>query len=104
MLDFSKKTGFQWDKWNRDKIWKKHGVSTGEAEQVFFNGPFFIGPEKHSSDKEIRYLSSGATNLNRKLTIIFTIRKNLIRVISARDMSKKDRREYEKGIKENPSF
>ena len=105
MLDFSKISGFQWDKGNRDKIWKKHRVSVGEAEQVFFNEPFLIGlDEKHSTDKEIRYLSFGVTNLNRELTIVFTIRKDLIRVISARDMSKKDRREYEKRAKQNPSF
>lgn len=93
---------FEWDKGNIDKNLKKHIVSNKEAEEVFGNRHFLIEDEKHSTEDEKRYMLWGITNNERKLTIIFTIRTNLIRIISARDMHKKERRRYEE-IKTNPT-
>ena len=87
---------FEWDKGNIDKNLKKHNVSNQEAEEVFFNKPIVFAKDKKHSIAERRYMLWGKTNVNRKLTIFFTIRKNKIRVISARDMHKKERGEYEK--------
>ena len=87
---------FDWDKGNLEKSWEKHKVHFKEAEEVFFSKPLKIFPDKKHSKKENRYVAFGITNLKRKLTIIFIIRKNKIRVISARNQSKKERKEYVK--------
>jgi uncharacterized DUF497 family protein len=87
-------TGFQWDKSNIEKNWRKHKVSPVECEQVFFNKALFAEDLKHSQ-REKRYYALGLTDDKRLLFVAFTIRKNLIRVISARNMSKKERKIYE---------
>lgn len=93
---------FEWDKGNLDKNLDKHNVSNKEAEEVFENQQhFLIEDEKHSTESEKRYMLWGLTDNQRKLTIIFTIRNNQIRIISARDMNSKERRQYEE-IKNNP--
>jgi len=83
--------GFQWDDGNADKNWELHQVSLGEAEQTFFNRPIVVAPDKKHSEKELRFAALGKTDAHRLLTIIFTIRGNLVRVISARDMSRRER-------------
>ena len=89
-------TGFEWDKHNINKNWERHNVAPVESEQLFFNNPLLIAPDITHSQAEIRYYALGRTNRDRKLFIAFTIRKSKIRVISSRDMSKKERVEYEK--------
>lgn len=87
--------GFDWDKGNEAKNWETHSVKKTEAEQVFFNHPLLV-LDTYSQNNEKRFLALGVTNNGRFLTIIFTIRKKkLIRVISARDMSRKERKAYE---------
>jgi hypothetical protein len=87
-------TGFDWDRNNIEKIWAKHKVSPFECEQVFFNEPLVAQDDIKHSEKEERYYVLGKTDAARPLFVVFTIRRNLIRVISARDMSKKERRVY----------
>jgi hypothetical protein len=87
---------FDWDEANRLKNWLKHSVSTKEAEQVFLNKKSITLEDKVHSQIEIRYKILGITKKNRKLHITFTIRNNKIRIISARDQSKKERKLYEK--------
>jgi uncharacterized DUF497 family protein len=89
-------TGFEWDKGNRDKNWLKHRVDNSECEQIFFNRPLIIHFDKRHSVKEDRFYALGHTDLGRKLFIVFTIRGTKIRVISARDMSRKEREIYKK--------
>jgi hypothetical protein len=89
-------TGFQWDAGNSDKSWIKHGVSRAEAEQVFFNQPLALAPDQGHSGTEERYFVLGRTNAGRRLFEAFTIRGELIRVISARDMSDSERRSFER--------
>jgi len=95
-MELSIPLAFNWDKGNVDKNWKKHKVHFKEAEEVFFNHPLKIFPDKGHSGKEKRFLALGKTNLKRKLSIIFTLRENRIRIISARNQSRKERRYYEK--------
>ena len=98
MVDFNDIVGFEWDAGNAYKSTEKHAVSQGEAEEIFFNQPLLIaGDEKHSLE-EMRYLALGVTAIGRLLSVIFTLRKKatLIRVVSARPMSKKERAFYEK--------
>jgi uncharacterized DUF497 family protein len=86
--------GFNWDKANIDKNWLKHKVSPAECEQVFFNRPLVVDEDIAHSKTEPRFYALGWTDSKRTLFIAFTIRKNLIRVISARDMSRKEREVY----------
>ena len=92
----NKAVGFDWDNNNVNKNQIKHKVIASECEEVFFNKPLLIFSDEKHSQAENRYYVLGKTNLNRKLFIVFTIRNNKIRVISARDMSKKERKIYEK--------
>ena len=87
---------FKWDKGNRNKNLVKHGVTDGECEEVFFDSDKKILEDIHHSNKESRYILIGQTKLQRPLFIVFTIRKNNIRVISARDLNKKEKKLYEK--------
>ncbi len=89
-----KVTGFDWDEGNLDKNLIKHNVHSWECEQVFFNEPLLILDDHRHSLVEDRRAAFGKTDGGRLLTIIFTTRKSLIRVISARDMNKKERTYY----------
>ena len=88
--------GFEWDKGNLLKNWEKHGVSAPEREQIFFNRPLLTGSDEKHSQREARFYALGQTDTGRLLFIVFTVRNNLVRVISARDMNRKERKVYEK--------
>ena len=97
MIDWKQIVGFDWDAGNERKSSDKHSVSKFEAEQVFFNEPLLIVEDvKHSQDEE-RYHALGRTDKTRMLHITFTLRSSgtLIRVISARDMHRKEKVIYE---------
>ncbi|MBS4095479.1 MAG: BrnT family toxin [Sulfuricella sp.] len=96
MINLNSVTGFEWDTGNARKN-EKHGIVTAEAEQVFFNRPLLLLEDmKHSRD-EARYHALGHTHDGRLLHVTFTLRGagTLIRVISARDMHRKERAIYE---------
>lgn len=96
MIDLTKIAGFEWDDGNARKN-DKHGVSMAEAEQVFFNAPLLLLEDGGHSQQELRIHALGKTDEGRRLHITFTLRRNqtLIRVISARDMHRKERANYE---------
>lgn len=83
--------GFEWDKGNLIENWEKHGVTAPECEQIFFNKPLVTGSDEKHSQQEARFHSLGQTDTGRLLFVVFTVRNNLIRVISARDMNQKER-------------
>lgn len=87
--------GFEWDEGNLLKNWQKHKVSAAECEQVFFNRPLVALPDEQHSNDEPRYYALGQCDSGRYLFIAFTVRKKHIRVISARDMSRRERKGYE---------
>ncbi|HOE16606.1 MAG TPA: BrnT family toxin [Syntrophorhabdaceae bacterium] len=95
--------GFAWDAHNSNKITGKHGVTTVECEQVLFNVPVIVGDDIKHSETEARSYVLGQTNSGRLLFLVFTIRKDKIRVVSARDMNKKERKVCESYEEENPS-
>ena len=95
-MDLSKIKGFDWDEGNRFKNKVKHNVFQREAEEIFTNVPLIISPDVKHSRNEMRYYALGKSNNNRLIFIAFTFRKSKIRVISARDQSRKERRIYEK--------
>jgi uncharacterized protein len=90
----SQVVGFQWDPGNAEKNWRTHQVSTGECEQVFFNQPLIVAPDTTHSQAEERFFALGQTDAGRQLLVVFTLRGELLRVISARDMSRKERKVY----------
>jgi len=92
--DLEKCTGFEWDDGNHGKNWDKHRVSDGEAEETFFNDPLVTGVDTAHSGRERRFFALGQTNARRPLFVVFAIRKHLIRVISAREMTKRELRKY----------
>ena len=101
MLDATRGTAlrdlrFDWDQWNVQKNEIKHGVSRLEAESVFFDDAHKIFSDiKHSTKAEARYLLYGKSLENRVLMIGFTLRSGLVRIITARPASKKEREVYE---------
>jgi uncharacterized protein len=92
-------TGFDWDAGNARKN-EKHGVSVAEVEQVFLNMPLLFAPDVKHSQKGPRLHALGTTDQDRRLHITFTERGHgeLIRPISARAMSRKERAIYEQAI------
>ena len=97
MIDLDRIVGFEWDAGNARKN-DKHGVSMAEAEQVFFNAPLLMLSDAAHSHSEPRFHALGQTDAGRLLHISFTLRQSnaAIRVISARDMHRKERSVYEK--------
>ncbi len=97
MIRWAQVSGFDWDAGNARKNDDKHGVSQSEAEQCFFNQPLLIVEHQRHSQVESRFHALGRTNEGRRLHLTFTLRQNgrLIRVISARDMHRKERGIYE---------
>jgi len=94
MVDIGSLTGFDWDEGNLDKNWLKHQVSNAECEEVFFNLPLLLTPDRKHSQAESRYYVLGQTNAQRWLFVAFAVREHRIRVISARDMNRKEESIY----------
>ena len=92
--EFPEFTGFEWDDGNRDKN-RKHGVHGWECEQVLFNKPLVTIDDPSHSIIEERCVAFGQTDAGRRLVLVYTMRKGLVRVISARDMNKRERQFYE---------
>ncbi len=91
-----KTQGFQWDFGNSKKSVHKHQVSCEEAEQVFFNRPLLLLEDPHHSKTELWIKAFGKNNTGRLLTLSFTLREDCIRIISARPMNRKEKKNYEK--------
>ena len=83
---------FQWDEGNSAKNWTRHRVSHTEAEQVFLNRPLVVVGAPFRG--EPRQFAFGQTDAGRLLTVVFTVRGSLLRVISVRPMSRRERRGY----------
>ena len=95
-IDLSAIEGFDWDHGNFHKNRLKHNVRPSECEEVFFNEPVIIVDDpEHSSEQEQRYKVLGVTTNGRKLLLAITLRRNEIRVITARDQTKKERTLFE---------
>jgi len=87
-------TGFEWDEHNSRKNWERHKVTVRECEEVFFNSPLVAMEDPKHSLQELRFYCLGRTDAGRLLFVAFTVRTRLIRVVSARDMNRKERQIY----------
>lgn len=92
--------GFEWDEDNAHKNWERHRVSPEEAEDFFFNEPLVVRSDARHSRWEKRYYALGQTSAGRRLFVAFTIRRSMVRVISVRDMNRKESDIYAKREKE----
>lgn len=97
MIDFNKITAFDWDEGNARKSGKQD-VSMGKAEEVFFNVPLLVLEVGVHRQQEARFYALGRTNIGRALQITFTLRQSgaWLRIISAKDMYRKEREVYER--------
>ena len=89
-------SGFEWDEANAHKNWERHRVSPEEAEDVFFNDPLVVRSDIRRSRREKRYLALGQTSAGRCLFVAFTVRGSRVRVVSVRDMNRRERSAYAK--------
>jgi hypothetical protein len=98
--------GFDWDDGNAPKIKRRHDVEPGECEQAFVSEPLLVSADPGHSQHEERWRALGGTLGGRRLYLVFTLRRGeLIRVLAARDMNRKERRTYEQAkarIEEDP--
>lgn len=86
--------GFEWDDGNADKNWVLHRVKQQECEQLFFNRPLLVTDDVVHAVAESRWYSLGQSDAKRALFVVFTVRGSLIRVIFARDMTRREREVY----------
>ena len=91
---------FEWDKWNLDKSYVKHGVTPKEVEEIFVDESSFVLPDIKHSQKEERFIIVGKTLEKKDLFVVFVVRGRKIRMVSARRMHRKEVLRYEK-LKEN---
>jgi len=101
MKSFPGSKSFDWDEGNINKNWDKHRVHHLECEEIFFNEPIVIKVEKRGVSQEERLSALGVTNEGRFLFVVFTMRRGRIRVVSARDVNKKERKIYHEKIKKD---
>jgi uncharacterized protein len=95
VFDFDSIVGFDWDEGNKQKNRAKHQVDFRECEEVFFDQPLLINEDTKHSSQEKRFYVLGRSDIGRTLFLVFMLRNNKIRVISARDQSMKERKMYE---------
>ena len=93
---FESLEGFQWDEGNSEKTWVRHEVSQAECEQLFLNRPIVGSFDEGHSKLERRFVALGRADSGRQLTVVFTVRGSLLRVISGRPMSRRERGFYAK--------
>ncbi len=92
---------FKWDKGNLDKSYAKHGITPKEAEEIFISEETFVVPDVKHSQKEDRFIILGKSAAGRSLFVVFTIRKNKVRIVSTRRMHKREVEKYEKAKKDS---
>lgn len=96
MFALGKFKGFEWNKGNTDKSYKKHGITPKESEEIFLDENLQVSRDIEHSQTEKRFIALGKTFEKKILFIVFTLRKNKIRIISARKANLKERSKYEK--------
>lgn len=89
--------GFDWDDANADKVWRRHRVTAKECEEAFGNAPLLFADDRRHSVTEARYHAIGQSDAGRVLLMVFMLRKNAIRIISARPANRRERKEYALG-------
>ncbi len=97
MFDLTKILGFDWDQGNIDKSYKKHGITPNESEEIFLDEEVKIEKDVKHQQQEKRFIAIGKTTEKKILFVIFTVRRDKIRIISGRLANKKEREVYQGG-------
>jgi uncharacterized protein len=97
MSEFNKEhiVEFEWDMGNKHKP-ERHNVSIYEVEEAFFDPNKVVFSDWKHSTIERRYILLGKTKKDRLLNIVYVVRKDKVRVITARDINKREVHLYEK--------
>lgn len=98
MIYLDKIKGFEWDKGNLDKSYEKHGITASESEETFLDENLKVIKDIGHSQDEERFVAIGATLASKILFVVFTVRNDKVRIISARLANRKEREKYEKTI------
>ncbi|MBK7894999.1 MAG: BrnT family toxin [Candidatus Promineifilaceae bacterium] len=88
---------FEWDKQKAERNTSKHGVSFEEAQTVFTDPLYLDFYDPDHSDEEERYIIVGQSEQQRLLVVSYTERDQKVRLISAREATRKEREAYEEG-------
>jgi uncharacterized protein len=88
---------FEWDDNKAASNLSKHGVSFEEAKTVFDDSLYIDFYDPDHSEKEARYLIVGASVEGRLLIVSYVERGESIRLISAREVTRSERKDYEEG-------
>lgn len=88
---------FEWDDAKAETNLRKHGVSFPEASTVFADPLALTGYDPRHSDDEDRYLTMGLSADGRLLVVSHTDRGDAVRIISAREATRAERKDYEDG-------
>lgn len=95
LVDLKKILGFEWDNWNLDKSYKKHGITPNETEEVFLDEDVKIEKDVKHQQQEKRFIAIGKTTESKLLFVVFTVRVDKIRIISGRMANKKEKEVYQ---------
>jgi hypothetical protein len=88
---------FEWDDAKAAANERKHGATFAEAMTVFGDPLALTGYDPAHSDDEDRYLTMGLSAAGRVLVVSHTDRDDVVRIISAREASRGERRDYADG-------
>lgn len=88
---------FDWDAKKAESNLRKHSVSFDEAATVFLDAMAVSGPDPDHSIAEDRFITFGFSRLGRLLAVCHLYRPGTIRIISARRVTRGERKLYEEG-------
>ncbi len=91
-------TQFDWDDGNSAKN-RSHGLEISEIEEAFLSERKLLAVDYKHNQAESRYILLACNRQSRWLYVVFTMRQDKIRVISARYMHQKEVDRYEKALK-----
>ena len=89
---------FEWDVKKARRNIRKHRVSFTEAATVFNDPQFIVAADDDYSDSERRFVIMGESNIGRVLVVAYVEREARIRLISAREATRRERQNYEEEI------
>lgn len=88
---------FEWDDAKAESNEQKHGVTFSESTSVFADSLSVTGYDPRHSDDEDRFLTMGMSVAGRLLIVSHTDRGDVIRIISAREATRREQKDYEDG-------
>ena len=88
---------FEWDQAKAQRNLVKHNVSFEEASSIFKDPLYIDFYDPDHSEREERYIAIGLSVNKRILLVSYTEREDRIRLISAREATRKEKKDYEEG-------